>query len=130
MVRRRCPILKCCNGTATYQFRIPSELFGNFRVISQVMYFIVAWLCAIRRGKGTGHPSHLTPGLVRLAVVVWCVLCVGMCACRYICVHVCVYMRIWCRHRMEIQPAFGLIITVHTCMSLCYHSLLKKNSLP
>jgi hypothetical protein len=24
---------------------------------SQVMHFIVAWMCAVRRGKGTGHPT-------------------------------------------------------------------------
>jgi len=55
---------------------------------------------------------HLTRGLVRLAMV-WGMLCIGMCACRYMCVCVCVCMRIWCRHCMGIQPAFGLI-TLHT----------------
>jgi hypothetical protein len=40
--------------------------------------------------KGNSTLPHLTPGLVRLAVVVWGVMCVGMCACRYMCVHVCV----------------------------------------
>jgi hypothetical protein len=60
-------------------------------------------------GQDLATLPHLTPGLVCLAVVVWGVLCVGMCACRYMCVCV----RIWCRHCMRIQPAFGLI-TIHT----------------
>jgi len=47
--------------------------------------------------------------VVCLTVVVWGVLCMGMCVCRC----VCVCMHIWCRHCMGIQPAFGLI-TVHT----------------
>jgi hypothetical protein len=26
-------------------------------IFSQVMHFIVTWLCAVQRGKGTGHPT-------------------------------------------------------------------------
>jgi len=41
---------------------------------SQVMHFIVIWLCAVRRGKELATLPQSTPGLVRLAVVVWGVL--------------------------------------------------------
>jgi hypothetical protein len=40
-------------------------------------------------GKELATLPHSIPGLLRLAVVVWGVLCVGTCACRYVCVCVC-----------------------------------------
>jgi hypothetical protein len=58
---------------------------------SQVMHFIVTWLCAVRRGKGNWPPyPHSTPGLVRLAVVVWGVLYVYIWVCACVCM-VCGY---------------------------------------
>jgi hypothetical protein len=79
---------------------------------SQVMHFIVTWVCAVRRGKGTGHPTSFNSRLsTPRGGGMGCAVCVVMSVC--LCVHGCVCMRIWCRHCMRIQPAFGLI-TVHT----------------
>jgi hypothetical protein len=93
---------------------------------SQVMHFIVTWLCAVRRGKGTGHPIPFnswlsTPRGGGMG-------CACVCMCRYMLVHGCVGMRIWCQHCMRIQPAFGLI-TVHVYIHIQLRKYLIKFSL-
>jgi hypothetical protein len=73
-------------------------------IFNQVMHFIVAWLCAVQRGKGTGHPTPFNSWLsMPRSGGMRCAVHAGMC------VHAC----IWCQHCMRIQPAFGLK-TTHT----------------
>jgi hypothetical protein len=100
----------------------PYHQFIIFPLFSLFLCFFVysflsshSYLFCCLGGKEPAILPYLTPGLVRFAVVVWGVLCVGMCACRCVCVCVCtcVCMRILSRHCVRIQPAFGMI-TVHT----------------
>jgi hypothetical protein len=87
---------------------------------SQVMHFIVTWLCAVRRGKGTGHPTPFnsclsTPRSGGMGCAVRGHVCMQVCVCA------CVCMRIWCRHCLRMQPAFGLM-TVHTYIHTYIHT--------
>jgi hypothetical protein len=98
---------------------------------SQVMHFIITWLCAVRRGKGTGHPTPFDSwlsmprsGCMGRALGVF----MSVCMCRYMRVHGCMGMRTWCRHCMRIQPAFGLI-TVHTYIHTYIHTFLTRTIL-
>jgi hypothetical protein len=54
---------------------------------SQVMNFNIASLCAVRREKGTGHPTPFNCWLSTPRSGVWCVLCVGMCVCMCLCLY-------------------------------------------
>jgi hypothetical protein len=83
---------------------------------SQVMHFIVAWLCAVQRGKGTGHPTPFNSWLsMPRGGAMGCAVCVFMSVCLH--VHGGVGMHIWCQHCMRIQPAFGLITVRTHCRS-------------
>jgi hypothetical protein len=56
-----------------------------FHIFSQVMHFIVAWLCAVRKGKGTGYPTPFnswlsTPRSGGVGCAVHGHVCVCVCA--------------------------------------------------
>jgi hypothetical protein len=60
----------------------------KFYMNSQVMHFIVTWLCAVRRGKGTGHPTPFNSWLstprgsgMGCAVCVFMSVCMGVLVC-------------------------------------------------
>jgi hypothetical protein len=55
-------------------------------IFGQVMHFIIAWLCAVRRGKGTGHPTPFnswlsTPRSGGMGCAVRGHVCMQVCVC-------------------------------------------------
>jgi hypothetical protein len=65
------------------------QIFSAY--FSQVMHFIFTWLCAVRRGKGTGHPTPFNSWLsTPRGGGMGCAICVFMSVCLR--VHVCMWV--------------------------------------
>jgi hypothetical protein len=63
-------------------------------MFSQVMHFIVAWLCTVRRGKGTGHPTPFSSWLsTPRSGGTGCAVHGHVCMQVYVCACVCVCAR-------------------------------------
>jgi hypothetical protein len=64
------------------------KIFHDLHIFSQVMHFIVAWLCAVQRGKGTDHPIPFNS---------WFSMPhsggMGCAVCGHVCMQVCVHAR-------------------------------------
>jgi hypothetical protein len=92
---------------------------------SQVMHFIITWLCAVQRGKGTGHPTPFNPWLsMPCGGGMGCAVCVFMCVCLHVCVQV--YACAWVCWYVHLVPALYEDPTslwyVHTYVHACVHA--------